>query len=314
MVCLAVAQAVPDQTSCLAPVDDATSLEQKQVRMPTFVNGQARDGDMTSLMQTNHQVIMRSNATDQIRAQPSTSKGDKDRAGFCVKDNFVKAYNVYFRRYAANTVRMGSVGVKEAGWFYAGFKRKEEQKLWDPQGINEDYLTHGPTDLDTQYDSEFKSQVSAAIKGAGEVSGGGNGGSSASSKVKFMSQEFRSVDALVDAFNAAPKALAWLRKNKANARVVTGVLVLSAASTDSMKRELGAFGSASASVPTQPTATASVSASTSSSAEVQMPADQTLAYEISRPEWKDEKRTELVDFIVDEMCGFDDAWLGSCSC
>lgn len=308
LVCLASSQAAPDQASCTTPVGDAMSPEQEQVRKI-----EVHDDDTTSLMQAKQQVFKRASATDQSRDQPSTSKDDGDdevsvytSKDFCVSEYMVKAYGIGFRRYGANLVSLGCIGEKHTGWFYADYRCEEQMDLWagnKPQPLT----VAGPTAMTTADSLQFAAEAKAATLAA-SGSASASRSSEASGNYQFMSTEFKSEMALTAALKKAPDALAKLKRLGSGAKIVTGVLVLSAASSSTLKTDMK--GSVSATEATG-TGEVSVSGSSSSSVGVDIPSDQTLAYELSEPEW--DQNGGLVGFKKDPMCSRNDGWFGVCT-
>lgn len=297
MVWLAASQEAPDQTTCTTPGKcDATS--------PVNV------GDTTSLMQVKQHVVKRANAT-------SYSKGDDDvlmdeTNAFCVSDDMVKAYNVPFRRHGANMVTLGCLGVKETGYFSATFACREQMSLWDgnkPPAVKK----AGPTKMDSQFTSKFDAQAKAANAATGtEGSVSGSTSSEGSGKYEYMSQEFSSMLAIEDAIRASPKTIRELKRHKSKAKIVTGVLVLSAASSSTKTTANAGAASAKQGAPggVGPTGEVSGSGSSTDTTAVDIPAGQTLAYELSEPEWN--KDGTLLGLKKDPMCGRDDGWFGVC--
>jgi len=280
--------------------------------MPKSVNVEVHDGDATSLMQAKQQVFKRANATDQSRAQPSTSKDDGDdevsvytSKDMCVSKYMVKAYHIPFRRYGANLVSLGCIGQKNTGYFYADFRCREQMNLWTvvPQKLT----VAGPTKMTTEDASQFGSQVKAATAAA-SGSASASASSAGSGSYEFMSQEFSSEMETSEALQKSPRAIALLKRMGSGAKIVTGILVLSADSSSTLKQDLA--GEVTATEATG-RGEVSVKGSTSSTVGVNIPAGQTLAYELSEPEW--DQNGKLVGLKKDPMCGRDDGWFGVCT-
>jgi len=311
LVCLASSQAAPDQASCTTPVGDTSSPGLEQVQMPNSVDVEVHDGDTTSLMQAKQQVFKRAIATDRSSAQPSTSKDDGDdeesvyiSKAMCVSDYMVKAYDIAFRRHGANLVTLGCIGDKETGWFYASFRCAEQMSLWvggKPQAVT----VAGPTKMTTEDASQFSGEVKAAATAA-SGSASVSRGTSSSGGYEFMSREFSSEMALANALRQSPDAMARLKRS--GAKIVTGVLVLSAASSSSSKTDMA--GSVTAGDATGKLG-GSASGTSTSTVGVELPSKQTLAYEISTPEF--DEHGKFLGLKKDEMCDRDDGWLGVCT-